>query len=51
MRSFLKLKNELLKRADVRAEHDAVAEEFSLADAMIREGDLMQAQATKNWRS
>ncbi len=41
------LKKDLLKRADVRAEYDALAEEFSIAEALIRarsEADMTQAQ-------
>jgi predicted transcriptional regulator len=30
------LKTDLLKRSDVRAEYDALAEEFSIAEALIR---------------
>ena len=30
------LKKDLLKRTDVRAEYEALAEEFSLAEALIR---------------
>lgn len=30
------LKNDLLKRTDVRAEYEALAEEFSIAEALIR---------------
>ena len=39
------LKNDLLKRTDVRAEYEALAEEFSLAKALIRarsEADMTQ---------
>lgn len=41
------LKKGLLNRADVRAEYDALAEEFSIAEALIRarsEADMTQAQ-------
>lgn len=41
------LKKDLLKRPDVRAEYDALAEEFSIAEALIRarsEADMTQAQ-------
>ena len=30
------LKRKLLKRPDVRAEYDSLAEEFSIAEALIR---------------
>lgn len=41
------LRKDLLKRPDVRAEYDALAEEFSIAEALIRarsEADMTQAQ-------
>jgi len=41
------LKKDMLRRADVRAEYDALAEEFSIAEALIRarsEADMTQAQ-------
>nr|WP_281721914.1 helix-turn-helix transcriptional regulator [Nitrosomonas nitrosa] len=44
---MIDLKKDLLKRADVRAEYDALAEEFSIAEALIRarsEADMTQAQ-------
>lgn len=39
------LKNNFLKRTDVRAEYEALAEEFSIAEALIRarsEADMTQ---------
>jgi transcriptional regulator with XRE-family HTH domain len=35
MSTFEELKTELLQRADVRAEYDALADEFALAGALI----------------
>jgi predicted transcriptional regulator len=50
MTRFDDLKKELLKRDDVRAEYDALAEEFSLAEALLRaraEADMTQAQVAE----
>lgn len=47
MTNLNELKKDLLKRPDVRAEYDALAEEFSIAEALIRarsEADMTQAQ-------
>lgn len=44
------LKNDLLKRTDVRAEYDALAEEFSIAEALIRarsEADMTQTDVAQ----
>lgn len=44
------LKRDLLKRADVRAEYDALAEEFSIAEALIRaraEADMTQTEVAE----
>jgi transcriptional regulator with XRE-family HTH domain len=44
------LKKDLLKRPDVRAEYDALAEEFSLAEALIRarsEADMTQTDVAQ----
>lgn len=44
------LKKDLLKRADVRAEYDALAEEFSIAEALIRarsEADMTQTDVAQ----
>jgi hypothetical protein len=50
---FADLKDELLKRDDVRAEYDGLAEEFSLAEALLRaraEADMTQAQVAESVR-
>lgn len=47
MTGFDALKKDLLQREDVRREYDALAQEFSLAEALIRarsEAALTQAQ-------
>ncbi|QYO77313.1 helix-turn-helix domain-containing protein [Pelagibacterium sp. 26DY04] len=47
MTSLNELKKDLLKRADVRAEYESLAEEFSIAEALIRarsEADLTQTE-------
>jgi predicted transcriptional regulator len=44
------LKKSLLKRTDVRAEYDALAEEFSIAEALIRarsEADMTQTDVAE----
>jgi len=44
------LKTDLLKRADVRADYDALAEEFSIAEALIRarsEADMTQTDVAE----
>ncbi len=44
------LKKDLLKRPDVRAEYGALAEEFSLAEALIRarsEADMTQTDVAQ----
>lgn len=44
------LKMDLLKRTDVRAEYEALAEEFSLAEALIRarsEADMTQTDVAE----
>jgi transcriptional regulator with XRE-family HTH domain len=54
MTSFDDLKRELLKRDDVRAEYGAMAEEFSLAEALIRaraEADMTQAQVAEKMKT
>jgi transcriptional regulator with XRE-family HTH domain len=51
---FGDLKKDLLKRNDVRAEHEALAEAFSLAEALIRarsEADLTQTQVADRMRT
>ncbi len=51
---FDDLKRDLLKRDDVRAEYEALAEEFSLAEALIRarsEADLTQTQVADRMRT
>ena len=51
---FAKLKEEFLKRDDVRAEYDALAEEFSLAEALIRaraESDMTQAEVAEKMKA
>jgi ribosome-binding protein aMBF1 (putative translation factor) len=54
MIKFDNLRTELLKRGDVRAEYDALADEFSLAEALIRaraEADLTQAQVAEKMKT
>jgi predicted transcriptional regulator len=54
MTRFDDLKKELLKRHDVRAEYDALAEEFSLAEALLRaraEADMTQAQVAEKMKT
>jgi transcriptional regulator with XRE-family HTH domain len=54
MTDFNTLKNHLLKRDDVRAEYDALAEEFSLTQALIRaraEADLTQAEVAERMKT
>jgi predicted transcriptional regulator len=54
MTSFADLKKELLERDDVRAEYDALAEEFSLAEALIRAraaADMTQAQVAEKMQT
>lgn len=54
MTRFDDLKKELLKRDDVRAEYDALAEEFSLAEALLRaraEADMTQAQVAEKMKT
>lgn len=44
------LKMDLLKRTDVRAEYEALAEEFSIAEALIRarsEADMTQTDVAE----
>ena len=44
------LKKDLLKRSDVRAEYEALAEEFSIAEALIRarsEADMTQTDVAE----
>lgn len=44
------LKTDLLKRSDVRAEYEALAEEFSLAEVLIRarsEADMTQTDVAE----
>ena len=44
------LKTDLLKRADVRTEYEALAEEFSIAEALIRartEANMTQAEVAE----
>jgi ribosome-binding protein aMBF1 (putative translation factor) len=44
------LKKNLLKRTDVRAEYEALAEEFSIAEALIRarsEADMTQTDVAE----
>lgn len=44
------LKADLLKRSDVRAEYEALAEEFSIAEALIRarsEADMTQTDVAE----
>jgi predicted transcriptional regulator len=44
------LKTDLLKRSDVRAEYEALAEEFSIAEALIRarsEADMTQTDVAE----
>lgn len=51
---FADLKDELLKRDDVRAEYDGSAEEFSLAEALLRaraEADMTQAQVAERMKT
>lgn len=48
------LKKQLLERPDVRAEYDALAEEFSLAEALIRaraEADMTQEQVAEKMQT
>lgn len=52
--TFDDLKRDLLKRDDVRAEHEALAEAYSLAEALIRarsEADLTQTQVADRMRT
>ncbi|MCO4054127.1 MAG: helix-turn-helix transcriptional regulator [Bosea sp.] len=54
MTRFDDLKKELLKRDDVRAEYDALAEEFSLAEALLRaraEADMTQTQVAEKMKT
>lgn len=54
MTKFDDLKRELLKRDDVRAEYDALAEEFSLAEALLRAragADMTQAQVAERMKT
>lgn len=54
MTKFDDLKQEFLKRDDVRAEYDALAEEFALAEALIRaraEADMTQAQVAEKMQT
>ncbi|MBX3559898.1 MULTISPECIES: helix-turn-helix transcriptional regulator [Hyphomicrobiales] len=54
MTRFDDLKEELLTRADVRAAYDALAEEFSIAEALIRartEADMTQAEVAAKMRT
>ena len=51
---FDDLKRDLLKRDDVRAEYDALAEAFSIAETLIRarsEADLTQTQVAHRMRT
>jgi len=48
------LKKKLLERADVRAEYDSLAEEFSIAEALIRaraEADMTQEQVAEKMQT
>ncbi len=48
------LTKELLERPDVRAAYDALAEEFSMAEALIRartEADMTQAEVAAKMRT
>ena len=48
------LKRKLLKRPDVRAEYDSLAEEFSIAEALIRaraEADMTQEQVAEKMQT
>lgn len=48
------LKENLLVRSDVRAEYDALAEEFSIAEALIRaraEADMTQEQVAEKMQT
>lgn len=54
MKKFDDLKKELLGRADVRAEYDALAEEFSIAEALIRaraEANMTQEQVAQKMQT
>ena len=54
MTNFDVLKKELLKRPDVRAEYEAMAEEFSIAAALIRaraEADMTQEQVAEKMQT
>jgi predicted transcriptional regulator len=54
MTRFDDLKKELLKRDDVRAEYEALAEEFSLAEALLRaraEADMTQSQVAEKMKT
>lgn len=54
MTRFDDLKKELLARPDVRAAYDALAEEFSIAEALIRartEADMTQAEVAAKMRT
>jgi ribosome-binding protein aMBF1 (putative translation factor) len=54
MKTLNRLKKEWLKNPDIRAEYDALAEEFSLAEALIRaraEADMTQAQVAEKMRT
>jgi len=51
---FDDMKTELLTRADVRAEYDALAQEFSLAEMLLRaraEADMTQAQVAERMKT
>ena len=54
MKKFDDLRKELLGRADVRAEYDALAEEFSIAEALIRaraEANMTQEQVAQKMQT
>ena len=54
MTKLNELKRKLLERPDVRAEYDSLAEEFSIAEALIRaraEADMTQEQVAEKMQT
>lgn len=54
MTRFDDLKKDLLKRADVRAAYGALAQEFSLTEALLRaraDADMTQAQVAERMKT
>lgn len=54
MTKLNELKKTLLERPDVRAEYDALAEEFSIAEALIRaraEADMTQEEVARKMQT